>query len=509
MAQSAFDGIVTASVNTISGVADLEGIVLTYVGATTIVAVDEDDFGGIYLQDELGSEIYALWHPSLGGNYTINGNTVTLTGWSTTDDYCTPFPTESATLYLSDYATFIADGYDDTFDDIELAYGATYECPTAAVLSIAQAIAAYDNACIAENDSISVYGYITKMEFKPSNFTRYGSVNIYVTDTEGNVFEFYNCYSLGADTFKTCAPEPDSWTSTTWHQVAYMYDRHGNQINVGDSVVARGKFKKYNTTYELNTGCYLTYAPERHLQPQHYLIGGGELMGNWTLSDALPFDLFDDNIVVELPAGNYEFKVLPTNTGWDGELNATKVDHDCSSANVRGTNNIHVALAEPGTLAISLTEDGNLCIIGAFAERDFVNEWTIVGDPRLLGSNWDLNDANNLMTVVSADSITITKYDLALTAGNYQWKVVGDHSWNTQFPASGDFILTIEADGVYDVVFGLNIVTGVATTYLSESHATSLDATAGSATNAVKFIENGQLIIVKDGVRYNAQGARL
>lgn len=120
---------------------------------------------------------------------------------------------------------------------------------------VAEAIA----AGLADNTEILVRGVITKIEFKGKNFAKYGSVNIYVadaTDAEGE-FEFYNCYSLNADTFRTSTPAYDA-ESTAWVEFEEVADENGNAIHVGDTVIAFGKYKLYNETHELNTGCYLT-----------------------------------------------------------------------------------------------------------------------------------------------------------------------------------------------------------------------------------------------------------
>ena len=155
-------------------------------------------------------------------------------------------------------------------------YAFTIEEPTteeAIVYDVAQAIAAADSSTISENDSIIVRGVITKIEFKGTNFSRYGSANIYVADATGaeGSFEFYNCYSMLADTFRTSDPAYDA-TSSSWTQFQSVTDGNGVTVHVGDTVIAEGKYKKYNTTYELNTGCYLIdikpfveEAPEREL----------------------------------------------------------------------------------------------------------------------------------------------------------------------------------------------------------------------------------------------------
>lgn len=120
---------------------------------------------------------------------------------------------------------------------------------------VAEAIA----AGLAENDEILVRGVITKMEFKGKNFAKFGSVNIYVADATGaeGAFEFYNCYSLNADTFRTSDPAYDP-ESTAWVEYDEVADENGNAIHIGDTVIAFGKYKLYNETHELNQGCYLT-----------------------------------------------------------------------------------------------------------------------------------------------------------------------------------------------------------------------------------------------------------
>lgn len=120
---------------------------------------------------------------------------------------------------------------------------------------VAEAIA----AGLADNTEILVRGVITKIEFKGKNFAKYGSVNIYVADATNaeGVFEFYNCYSLNADTFRTSTPAYDA-ESNAWVEFEEVVDKNGTAVHVGDTVIAFGKYKLYSGTHELNTGCYLT-----------------------------------------------------------------------------------------------------------------------------------------------------------------------------------------------------------------------------------------------------------
>ena len=119
---------------------------------------------------------------------------------------------------------------------------------------VAEAIA----AGLADDTEILVRGIITKMEIKGKNFAKYGSINIYVADATGaeGEFEYYNCYSLEADTFRATVPEYDP-NGNDWIQLEEASDANGNAIHVGDTVIALGKYKLYNEKHELNTGCYL------------------------------------------------------------------------------------------------------------------------------------------------------------------------------------------------------------------------------------------------------------
>ena len=124
---------------------------------------------------------------------------------------------------------------------------------------VAEAIA----ADLADNTEIEVRGIITRMEMKGKNFAKYGSVNIYVADANGaeGQFEFFNCYSLAADTFKTTVPAYDA-SANTFADVTEVTDNNGLTIHVGDTVVAHGNYTYYTQTsmHELKQGCYLVYA---------------------------------------------------------------------------------------------------------------------------------------------------------------------------------------------------------------------------------------------------------
>lgn len=115
-----------------------------------------------------------------------------------------------------------------------------------------EAFAAYDAGAFAKDDSIKVGGIISRWFRKSSKFDTYHSVSFFVMDPvtgQEHEFEFYNCYSLDKDSFATF--------EYTDEMNAICVDVDGREFHLGDTVVGAGKFTIYNTTYELNTNCYL------------------------------------------------------------------------------------------------------------------------------------------------------------------------------------------------------------------------------------------------------------
>ena len=117
------------------------------------------------------------------------------------------------------------------------------------------------------------------------------------------------------------------------------------------------------------------------------------------------------------------------------------------------------------------------------------------------------------------EAITNVMYPITYAAaenGNLEgWTIAlpGEEVKVTVTPAEGYKIATVTLDsealtaveGVYSFVMPAKEV-NVAVTFVAEGEATAINNTE-DAVKAVKFFENGQLIIMKNGVLYNAQGS--
>ena len=114
-------------------------------------------------------------------------------------------------------------------------------------------------------DSVYVKGIVSKVN-TPKTFD--GKLNIYVKDSsEAEAdFEFYLCQNIGNQPFTTAS-----------------------DINVGDTLIAKGTLKKYNSTYELNSGCYLVSRKAIEVAPYEEYVptGAGTEESPYTVADII------------------------------------------------------------------------------------------------------------------------------------------------------------------------------------------------------------------------------
>ena len=83
--------------------------------------------------------------------------------------------------------------------------------------------------------------------------------------------------------------------------------------------------------------------------------------------------------------------------------------------------------------------------------------WNIVGAAGLMGTDWNLNDAKNAMTLQADGTYLLEKKGITLTAGSYEYKAAKDHGWTVSVPQDGNQTLKITTSGIYDVTFVLNV----------------------------------------------------
>lgn len=405
---------------------------------------------------------------------------------------------------------------------------------------VAEAIA----AGLADDTEILVRGVITKMEFKGKNFAKYGSVNIYVADATGaeGAFEFYNCYSLNADTFRTSDPAYDA-ESTAWEEFEEVADENGNAIHVGDTVIAFGKYKLYSGTHELNTGCYLT-------EIKH--PGDAPVVDVWdeiVFTEVAAAGVFNDSIFT-VEGSEFSLKCVDTEnsklktTSNNASFGSLDERHDYTirlqtSGKSNSKNNMELNIPADGKLRIAVRTgsssdltrtlvlaQGNdtICnkilldtdtVPGASSPKIFnfiyvdvkagkvavtypvnainfyafafkANEpepeviWTVAGSKSVFGSEWSASDANNDMVKQEDGTYKWEKENITLAAGNVEFKVVKDHKWAEGYPEQ-NYQLAITEDGVYTISITFNAETKEITADATKTGEAEIDPTVSIA----------------------------
>ena len=323
--------------------------------------------------------------------------------------------------------------------------------------NVAEAIAAYDKGELKKNDFVSIKGVVTKMDIKPANFVKYGSVNIYLADATGAAgeFELYNCYSLEKDTFATTDPTFDA-TSTSWLSLTAATDRNGKTVNVGDTVIGYGKITLYNTTYELNTGCYLTSV--KSPAPAATVVA----VENTTVSE------MGQNLVLQ---GQWNEKAI-TISLYPGVTKGFGVYSGEGEGDFWGTIGTDDLFAN-GTDA-TYTDNGDGTFTFKATMKDATNAlyeitmngliphtYTVAGSPvAVFGTEWDPSNAENDMFLYSGTIYAWEKYNVTLSAGKIQFKVCEDHAWTTAYPGS-NYELDIPASGIYKIMIMFDAASGM------------------------------------------------
>ncbi|MBQ2608486.1 MAG: fibronectin type III domain-containing protein [Paludibacteraceae bacterium] len=408
------------------------------------------------------------------------------------------------------------------------------DAPVTPQYEVAEAIA----AGLTDDDEIMVRGIITKMEFKGKNFAKYGSVNIYVKDATGaeGEFEFFNCYSLEADTFKASVPAYDA-TSTAWAEFKEVSDGNGVAVHVGDTVIAFGKYKLYNTTYELNTGCYLVdikHAAETPVEGDTIDVAisaittPGALVWTDAVASAGWWQIMGETEDYEFSLSN----VSTTETA--GVYTIDDLDPDYSYITVMTATDTTDVTFVDGSVTVAVANDGTVTIVGDLVGDDGnVYHFDLTyADPKaervanVTISNGTLYDgyASDGLYVVYGTADDNTAYvQLAIWAEEgfdgdfteedleiqYVGSGVQDADGSHSIFSAVINVLPGDAEGVYSITADLlcynNTLYKVSMSIGKTEGFENVDA----AVKAIKRLVNGNVVIEKAGKKYNVNGAEL
>ena len=100
--------------------------------------------------------------------------------------------------------------------------------------------------------------------------------------------------------------------------------------------------------------------------------------------------------------------------------------------------------------------DGEWSVYVAPAEP-IKDVYTVAGAKAILGSDWSTTDSNNDMTEQEDGTYKLEKTDVLLNAGNYEYKIVVNHSWDPAL--MGNQTLTVAKSGYHTLTFTYNAST--------------------------------------------------
>ena len=296
-----------------------------------------------------------------------------------------------------------------------------------------------------------------------------------------------------------------------------------NGANVRDKVTAKGVMTKYNSTYEFTSGNTIVAIVEKVVSSiaisgeattTNYYAGQtfdpAGLVVTATFEDALTAD------VTELVDWTFDPAVLEEGTTTVSvsatykELNATPV-----------VVTVTVGPA-PKIVTIDLTKDETTTA----TEEKLEWKGTIltITSARTNSGNTAANNyypgksqsstrfyKGNTLTFTPVKGIKLGTITYTATTDSYATAMANSTWTNATVSADGTTVTITPKDGEKAVSAKIGGTTGgksFVINYSGEAPATAINS-AAVETPAVKTIENGQLVILRDGVKYNAMGVRL
>ena len=267
----------------------------------------------------------------------------------------------------------------------------------------------------------------------------------------------------------------------------------------------------------IQDGEWSVYAPA---VPTNFFITG--ILGSWN-PDAIPSSE-DSYIVKDVPAGHHAMKVTVNGT-WDTAKGLEQISEF----------NKYLYPDQDGNVCFFLSEQADVTVTYIAGEPETFTVSSnkmvlpivkIIGAGEKFG-DWDEDKAVELEP--AADELTASKsftlakdehvYFKILRAGEWltqqgenntdyglhrDWHTVSGFFRNEDGNKSVDFLADV--DGVY--IFTWTFATGTMDVTFPSATPTEI-VNANAASKAVKRIVNGQLVIIRDGVQFNALGTQM
>ncbi len=105
---------------------------------------------------------------------------------------------------------------------------------------------------------------------------------------------------------------------------------------------------------------------------------------------------------------------------------------------------------------VTISSADGVTIIGEGGNIPTFDVWNVAGDKALFGTDWDMS--SNIMRTYNGEDYSLTKNNLTLPKGTYEYKVFKDHSTQESYPSS-NAKLVIEENATYSITFTFNAST--------------------------------------------------
>ncbi len=177
------------------------------------------------------------------------------------------------------------------------------------------------------------------------------------------------------------------------------------------------------------------------------LVKGEDGVYTWSKKDVTLYNSFQFKVVGNHDYAVYEWPVGPYN--WVANL---------PEEDGEGIYDILITFNPEAADSVKIT-----CTLTKVGEVDPIEHvYTVVGPEHVFGTEWNVNDENNNMTLDAETGLyTWSKENVALTE-SFGFKVVGDHSWANEWPQGyeNNWIVNIDEAGNYNLFITFNAETG-------------------------------------------------
>ena len=160
-----------------------------------------------------------------------------------------------------------------------------------------------------------------------------------------------------------------------------------------------------------------------------------------------------------------------------------------------GTYNVTIQFNETSYEVSVTTKKTGGAVIGE-------KKWTVAGSLEILGVKWDPKATENDM-IKQEDNVTyiLTKTNLTIAKGVYQYKICANHNWSENYgddtDPEGNASIYIKEDGIYDVTFTFNQAT-------KEVSATAVASVTDGISQIASDIKTKKVIFNLQGQRISA-----